>query len=1028
MTEAFWQAKIWGLLHDPALKPLHPNLSDEGQWEILQCMEGWKSPKDRATYPQTELSSSWLEYVGLCDLLASASDRTTVGRLPANHSAIHYNKEGLQIRHLLSGKPQTLILEQWHQQILQFGKDDRIINGWEQSVIPDEIKNCTDPQKVYWWLWRCYIPALSKALGGEGDEPNIYLLPAETRIPDASLWSHVTMTSALAGSLAGYYEKPQDYPKKSAHFKRSRPHVAIFSFTPVQELIKASRKMRDFWSGSWLLHYLSAKVCWAIAQKYGPDSLLYPCLYAQPLIDHWLLTKYPSFTEWIEQPSKQLLLTAGFPNVIVMILPNNGKDTNTISGNPVYAAMAYAEETLKQEWKKLGDEVLDFLQQHDRRGSQQWQNINLHTWDGWLKSQWQTYWTALPIGESTADLHKSPRNSEYQKWVDQQNKFTNPDPLLFVNPDNDPEYKFLEAVFKATSPSDLENPDVPESKEKYKTRQPNMNVGSWWASIFDQTRFALNAIKNARTWQLPTAFSPRSTVSGIGSVVHPVYNESKPDWATEGQTADFWAEDMGLFDGIEELNATEVLKRGLHQVLLKILFLEESENQRGKVAVLYPDLSSGVAGWLRKMETEENQEAIAHFKTACEEVIERFSWADEAATLPWGIPWIAKHHSQWFNPRLLNAGWLIDDYHPPSSDSQQVFTHQQQKEKKNQELKSLREQIGQLFKPGNNPTDWYVLAAGDGDGMGDWLKGVNLQPYSAYISDALHQKIPQMSDNIRDSFQEFLHVTKRMGPSTHSALSRALLDFSNQLVPYLTEERYAGRLIYGGGDDVLAYTNLWEWDNWLWDIRQCFRGDEDPGQEFTSQGDYWRWNQGKPPEGLTSRPLFTMGSTATISFGIVIAHHSVPLAIALENLWEAEEKAKEHKSPNGNVKDAVQIRILYGNGNILKCTAKFDIFNQWKTLLNISTDLESSIFEQAAEIWEQHPAPVTDAIAPWTKAFCDRRDIFKKDEEAKKQFQASLAEFLQALIITTEEKESDRQIQNWLKLAAFILRNRKIEI
>jgi CRISPR-associated protein Cmr2 len=267
-----------------------------------------------------------------------------------------------------------------------------------------------------------------------------------------------------------------------------------------------------------------------------------------------------------------------------------------------------------------------------------------------------------------------------------------------------------------------------------------------------------------------------------------------------------------------------------------------------------------------------------------------------------------------------------------------------------------------------------------------------------------------------------------MGPSTHSALSRALLDFSNQLVPYLTEQRYAGRLIYGGGDDVLAYTNLWEWDSWLWDIRECFRGSEDPGNEFVSQGDYWRWNQGKPPENLTSRPLFTMGSKATISFGIVIAHHSVPLAIALENLWAAEEGAKEHKSPNNQIKDAVQIRILYGNGNILKCTAKFDIFNQWKTLLNISTDLESAIFEQAAEIWQQHPAPVIDAIAPWTKAFCDRRDVFKKDEAAKKHFQKSLAEFLQALKITTEEKSGDRQIQSWLKLAAFVLRNRKIEI
>jgi CRISPR-associated protein Cmr2 len=61
-----------------------------------------------------------------------------------------------------------------------------------------------------------------------------------------------------------------------------------------------------------------------------------------------------------------------------------------------------------------------------------------------------------------------------------------------------------------------------------------------------------------------------------------------------------------------------------------------------------------------------------------------------------------------------------------------------------------------------------------------------------------------------------------MGLSTHGALSRALLDFSNRLVPYLTEQRYAGRLIYSGGDDVLAYTNLWEWDSWLWDNKTVF--------------------------------------------------------------------------------------------------------------------------------------------------------------------------------------------------------------
>ena len=97
--------------------------------------------------------------------------------------------------------------------------------------------------------------------------------------------------------MAGYYKTEEEYPKYRGDFKgkESRPHVAVFTFTPVQELIKASRKLRDFWAGSWLLHYLSAKACWDLAWKYGPDTLLYPCLYAQPLIDYWLLKEYPDF-------------------------------------------------------------------------------------------------------------------------------------------------------------------------------------------------------------------------------------------------------------------------------------------------------------------------------------------------------------------------------------------------------------------------------------------------------------------------------------------------------------------------------------------------------------------------------------------------------------------------------------------------------------------------------------------------------------------------------------------------------------
>ncbi len=113
MSEVFWQAKIWGLLHDPALKALHNNSGrgKEGAWHSLKCMEGWFSPKDKSSLKAAQFSNKWLNHVGLCDLISSASDRAAVGRLP---SSIDYNTDGIQIRHLLSGEPQTLKLGQWH--------------------------------------------------------------------------------------------------------------------------------------------------------------------------------------------------------------------------------------------------------------------------------------------------------------------------------------------------------------------------------------------------------------------------------------------------------------------------------------------------------------------------------------------------------------------------------------------------------------------------------------------------------------------------------------------------------------------------------------------------------------------------------------------------------------------------------------------------------------------------------------------------------------------------------------------------
>lgn len=1024
MSKAYWQAKIWGLLHDPALKALTTSgRGGNSCWQELAVMKDWQDNK----WNPEESGGIALKHILLADYITSASDRSAIGSLSTciNYAPKNSINKGLEISHLLSGAKHKFKLNQTkHQELIKQSNRATYLTQVEQALFslqitdPQEqqnpqqlkaIREVSDPQKVFWWLWRCFPIATCKAFG---NDESLLLMPAETRIPDGSIWSHASLTAALAGALAGYDLTTDDIKQWKSGKNPSHPYLAIFSFSPVQELIKASRKMRDFWAGSWILHYLSAKVSWALALKYGPDCLVYPSLFQQPLIDWWLLEKWSDFQPWIEQPSDRQLLTAGFPNVLVLVLPKD----------KVKSAMQMAEQTLKEEWLKLGSLVFNELQtqRHWMPGLTE----DSKTWNGWLDSQWQTYWAASPIGKEGEKLKSSAiskdRVDELNLWLNNQNWaydiLLNQEAKLF----RDAELDFLRAAY--------------DLRLETQGRKFSVNVGSWWCYVFDQTRLALSAVKNARSWQLPTAFGVRSTVSGLGPAVHP-----GSDWLLEGKVKKLWKRHAGLFDGNEQLNATEILKRGLHKVLTKLLNgLDEKD-----IDATYPDLTAVVAGYLKVSD----RSALNYFHKVCRS-IRREILKEEGITPDiaekWGIPWIDEHEDvdyQLFHSRFLNAGWLAEEIKTQrTKDIEKIIKQEQDPiiiEQFNQELievrKNYRSSIQTILDksyPANNPSDWYVLAAGDGDDMSEWLKGKKLGNYRHYIPSDL-----SAPEQVQDSFDKFLDEKKRMGPSTHSALSRALLDFSNQLVPYLTEQRYAGRLIYSGGDDVLAYTNLWEWDNWLWDIRQCFQGGKDPHNEFNNAGDYWRWQTNQPkPANVSARPLFTMGSTATISFGIVIAHHSVPLAIALEKLWEAEAAAKDHvycQNGQRQQKDAVQVCVLYSNGNILKATSKFTVFNQWRSLLLLLTplpQLDSAIFEQAAQVWNQHPAPIYEAIAPWTQAFCSRRELFQNKDDDQQKFSDYLTNLLQCIWQNTVEKERDQEIQNWLKLAAFILRKRNIKL
>jgi CRISPR-associated protein Cmr2 len=1021
VSKVFWQAKIWGLLHDPIFKSLDDN-SDSGKhsrWQQLAVMQDWV---DRGLNPAASGGKA-IEQMKLANLITAASDRGAIGSLSVSseYAGTDDRNFGLTISHLLSGaKTEFKLQPQQHQQLIS-GSRQQILSDLETDLFNLQLKDrdgnwrsiseLDDPQKLFWWLWRCLPTAAGNLMG---NDESLLLMPAQTRIPDGSIWNHASLTAAMAGALTGFDVTLDDLQQSTSEREPSRADLATFSFTPIQELIKASRKMRDFWAGSWLLHYLSAKVSWQLALKYGPDSLVYPSLFQQPLIDSWILAKWPDFATWIDRPSERQLLTAGFPNVIVMLLPEGKVD----------AAMQYAKQILEEEWLKIGDLVYGELQ-HQRH----WMPglVKQHiTWNGWLQTQWQTYWSAMPIGDRTQALTSNEihQHTEKSPWRDAQNE------TFQVNKDHQL-FKQKEAAFI--------NQAANFRPEKAGEQPFQANVGSWWPYIFDRTRANVTAVKNARTWQLPTAFDTRSTISGLGSIVHhyPVKHQ-----VTDTEAKALWQHQAGLFDGREQLNASEVVKRALHLVIPRLIpGLTDTE----KIAATYPDLTAGVAGYLRTQPAHQH-----HFQLACKAVEQELRTQTlEAKNLPknCGIPWIesqATLATKTYHPRHLSPAWLVEE----------IETGDEQR----QEVKANLDRVVSEYYPGNNPADWYVLAAGDGDGMSEWLKGSKLKPYRDYVPEQLIEKVSGLqarglseaeartprsieSDSLLfTTFNQFLDEKKRMGPSTHAALSRALLDFSNQLVPYLTEQRYAGRLVYSGGDDVLAYTNLWEWDRWLWDVRECFRGKPDPAQEFRNDGDYWQWKTGQIPENLSKRPLFTMGGGATISFGIVIADRGVPLAIALENMWEAEQGAKDHfcatLAPTERQKNAVQVRVLYGNGNILKATAKFEAFKMWQALLDLN--LEPALFEQAAQIWEQHPVPGDTAILAWTKAFSDRRDVFKSDRclsraedkhlDSKQEFIITLSTWLTEMWKTNSKSTRDAEIVYWLKLAAFVLRKREIKL
>ncbi|MFZ4767290.1 MAG: type III-B CRISPR-associated protein Cas10/Cmr2, partial [Roseimicrobium sp.] len=330
-------------------------------------------------------------------------------------------------------------------------------------------------------------------------------LPADSRIPDHSIWQHNSVCSAIDG--AG-----------------EKPAFLMMQIGPVQEFIAQSRKMQDLWSGSYLLSYLISKALAAIALELGPESIIFPSLRGVPLLD-WAWSQAPGlFPEGTLKLGEgrlysDELLIPSLPNRFLALVPG-GAEGRSIA--------ALAQKAIREEWRQITKSVhgdIDTKMKVDFPG---WDNV------------WSAQVDRFPVIDWT--LH------EWKK--DAAELAAQGTPPLTGGWKNHP-----------LSHADLWRDMLGESKHSW------INLGSHWALHYATTDWKFAAAKNARAFNVwkTTLPSAKDHLNGRDEVIGGANNDAF--W--EALRAAYKGEERGDFKGQQRYGAMTVIKRLWARTYLK---------------------------------------------------------------------------------------------------------------------------------------------------------------------------------------------------------------------------------------------------------------------------------------------------------------------------------------------------------------------------------------------------------------------------------------------------------------------------
>ena len=932
-----WQTKLDARLHDPGEKALI----------LMRTREGHEGGTTKALRDVLALDQVDAAAVKRADWWASAADRPQWPR--DQWARVHWTRDPVLI-HPVSGKEMDLREQGRLKETEPEDIAERSLAHFHQLR-----KQCdNDPRKTLLAFWR-FGPELEEEddfgkLGALWEQ-----LPADTRIPDHSIWEHLDLTSAFAGAFAA------DDGGEVA--------LLALSIGPVQPFIASARSTSDLWAGSHLLSRLSWEAMRTVAEELGPDAILFPRLRGIPQVDLWLRDECGLSDELFVNASWKKggtdanpLFAAALPNRFVALVPAHR------AGELAERCGQAAREWLRDLGKKSLDRLL--------KEAGETQDESFYCYEQ-MQSQLEGFpeihWAAVPF--SLGRVSKDGKRIE-----DTEKLSAAMVPFFGTRPDEPAGFMASEAWQALQQEVQIEE-GVPFFIP---------NPGILYPAIYDLAERVLAAAKSVRAFEQVDEQGWRCSLTGEtewlttdraqlsippGKRKNTLWTkvaEKKPAWARKG----------------EHLGALPAIKR-----LWPTLFAEEVSAATGQ------KISRFVVSTHTMALAHQLDQWLGHGGKTTE------GFADEAGDARIALPQrlVLAHRDK---PALKDAAWLV---------AVMERAQETEDEARAEQLRRIvRETLKEVDKvQGDFRVEaYYGLLMMDGDRMGRILSGEDehTPTYRQCFHINVREGFDKHAEN-NDRLRRYGDQKRAVSPGRHMAISGALNDFSMHVVPHIVQKEYLGRLLYAGGDDVLAMLPVADLLPAAARLRDAWSGvscraPKDTGESFRptlklEKGYAW----------LGGRLMRLMGEHASASAGLVVAHHQTPLARVLREARTAEMAAKEEGG-----RDAFHIRIIKRSGGALYLTLKWEHAGLLEETIEFLRDPNVSrraVYNTA--LWLRNlPEPDgEDEMLAKLLAYQFKRQGGKDSEELAGKL-ASLA--------AAEKERRNKWLENFLSVAEFLAR------